>query len=175
MGQRVAQRADGVQQRRSKGVLNGSWTHSVHQLSRASWKASAQAVWASVLGSVQMVCSSVVLHWSSNKFEMMAPPVRVSASLDRISRPGKQSDKIGTHTLPRRSSPSTVLTRTQAMLTTRERRREDLLVQTVLAVHASAGRHQSGRSRPLRLYPESVITSERVDRPQFVQGKDRNC
>jgi hypothetical protein len=43
----------------SKGVLNESKTHSVHQLSLRLAEASQEAASASVLGSVQMVCSSV--------------------------------------------------------------------------------------------------------------------
>ncbi len=42
-------------------LLNGSWTHSVHQLSQQRVKASGQAASASVLRSVQMVCSGETL------------------------------------------------------------------------------------------------------------------
>lgn len=56
MGQRVAQRADGVQQRRSKEVLNGSWTHSVHFESLSVPEASEEAVTATVQAGVLKAC-----------------------------------------------------------------------------------------------------------------------
>lgn len=61
-----------MQQRRSKGVLNGSGTHSVHQLSHKSGKASAQAAKASVQRSVLKACVQGGRTCSSNKFEVMA-------------------------------------------------------------------------------------------------------